>query len=103
MLDATTPLRFSHLTTIAVVTTVVAPFTHVFSLLNPYGSTGRHDRAGADPHVHPPHRHPRVSGNNNAWQFVYGCMSEITIMAQGVGDPDVERESHHLRQGLPEL
>ena len=83
VLDATTPLRFSHLTTIAVVT-VVAPFSHVFSLLNPYGSTGV--TTGQGPTHTLIHRTGIPgSGNNNAWQFVYGCMSEITIMGKASG------------------
>ena len=83
VLDATTPLRFSHLTTIAVVT-VVAPFSHVFSLLNPYGSTGV--TTGQGPTHTLIHRTGIPgSGNNNAWQFIYGCMSEITITGKASG------------------
>src|SRR6185437_3206739 len=39
VLDASTPIRFSHLSGIAV-TTVTGPFTHNFSLLNMASSTG---------------------------------------------------------------
>ena len=83
VLDATTPLRFSHLTSIAVVT-VIAPFSHVFSLLNPYGSTGVTTGQGPT-HTFIHRTGIPGSGNNNAWQFVYGCMSEITINAKASG------------------
>jgi hypothetical protein len=83
VLDATTPLRFSHLTTIAVVT-VIAPFSHVFSLLNPYGSTGV--VTGQGPTHSLIHRTGIPgSGNNYSWLFSYGCMSEITITGKATG------------------
>jgi hypothetical protein len=83
VLDATTPLRFSHLTTIAVVT-VIAPFSHTFSLLNPYGSTGV--VTGQGPTHSLIHRNNIPgAGNNYAWLFPYGCMSEITINAKASG------------------
>lgn len=83
VLDATTPLRFSHLTGISV-TTVTAPFTHTFSLLNPSSSTGV--TTGQGPTHTIIHRTGIPgSGNNNAWQFVYGVMSEITISGKASG------------------
>jgi hypothetical protein len=83
VLDATTPLRFSHLTTIAVVTSV-APFSHTFSLLNPYGSTGV--TTGQGPSWSFIHRNNIPgSGNNYSWLFPYGCMSEITFNAKASG------------------
>jgi hypothetical protein len=83
VLSASTPLRFSHLTTIAVVTSV-APFSHTFSLLNPYGSTGV--VTGQGPSYSIIHRNNIPgSGNNYSWLFPYGCMSEITINMKASG------------------
>jgi hypothetical protein len=83
VLSASTPLRFSHLTDVAAVT-VVAPFSHTFSLLNPYGSTGVTTGQGPT-HTFIHRTGIPGSGNNYAWQFVYGCMSEITINAKASG------------------
>lgn len=82
-LVASTPLRFSHLTGVAV-TNTTAPYTHVFSLLNPNSSTGV--TTGQGPSHTLIHRTGIPgSGNNNAWQFAYGCMSEITISGKASG------------------
>jgi len=82
-INPATPLRFNHGTT-TTITTVVAPFTNTFSLLNPYGSTGV--TTGQGPSYTFIHRTGIPgSGNNNAWQFVYGCMSEITINGKASG------------------
>ena len=82
-LDATTPLRFSHLTGVAVVT-VVAPFSHVFSLLNPYGSTGVVTGQGPT-HSFIHRNNIPGSGNNYSWLLAYGAISEITINAKASG------------------
>ena len=82
-LTAVTPVRFSHLTGVAV-TNTTAPYTHVFSLLNPNSSTGV--TTGQGPSHTLIHRTGIPgSGNNNAWQFTYGCMSEITISGKASG------------------
>ena len=82
-LTAATPTRFSHLTAVAV-TNTAAPYTHVFSLLNPNSSTGV--TTGQGPSHTIIHRTGIPgSGNHYAWQFVYGCMSEITIMGKASG------------------
>lgn len=83
VISAATPLRFSHLTGVTV-TTVIAPFSHTFSLLNPYGSTGV--TTGQGPSWTFLHRNNIPgSGNNYSWQFVYGCMSEITLNFKASG------------------
>jgi hypothetical protein len=83
VLNASTPLRFSHLTGITI-TTVVAPFSHSLSLLNPYGSTGV--TTGQGPTHSFIHRtNIPGSGNNYAWLFAYGVMSEISIMGKASG------------------
>jgi hypothetical protein len=83
VLNAATPLRFSHLTGITI-TTVVAPFTHSLSLLNPYGSTGV--TTGQGPTHSFIHRtNIPGSGNNYAWLFAYGVMTEISIMGKASG------------------
>ena len=83
VVDASTPIRFSHLTGVTI-TTVTAPFTHSLSLLNPYGSTGV--TTGQGPTHTILHRTGIPgSGNNNAWQFAYSCISELTISGKATG------------------
>jgi hypothetical protein len=75
VLDATTPLRFSHLTTIAVVT-VIAPFTHQFALLGPGSSTG----ATEPPSMTVNHATGIPgSGNHNAVQYLYTKFHDLTF------------------------
>ena len=83
VLNASTPLRFSHLTAISV-TTVVAPFTHSLAVLNPYGSTGVTTGQGPT-HTFIHRTNIPGSGNNYAWSFAYGVMSEISIMGKASG------------------
>lgn len=83
VVDASTPIRFSHLTAISI-TTVIAPFTHTFSLLNPASSTGVVTGQG------PTHTFIHKTGipgvgNNYAWQYAYGVMSEIVITGKANG------------------
>lgn len=82
-LTAATPTRFTHLTGVAITNTTY-PYSHVFSLLNPYGSTGV--VTGQGPTHSFIHRNniPGV-GNNYAWLLAYGAMSEITINAKASG------------------
>ena len=99
VLDATTPLRFSHLTTIAVVT-VIAPFSHTFSLLNPYGSTGVTTGQGPT-HTFIHRTNIPGSGNNYAWQFLYGVMSEISIMGKASGALTWSGKVTHYSRAYP--
>lgn len=83
VIDATTPIRFSHLTATAI-TTVTAPFTHTFSNLNPASSTGNSS-------AHPPtyttlHRNLIPgSGNFNADQYLYTNFSGVKFDAKKDG------------------
>ena len=99
VLNAATPLRFSHLTTIAVVT-VVAPFSHTFSLLNPYGSTGVTTGQGPT-HTFIHRTNIPGSGNNYAWQFLYGVMSEISIMGKASGALTWSGKVTHYSRAYP--
>jgi hypothetical protein len=83
VLNASTPLRFSHLASVAVVT-VVAPFSHAFSQLNPGSSTGN---ATCQPpsnsfwHVNT----PAGSGNFSADEYLYGVVTELTVSGKANG------------------
>jgi hypothetical protein len=83
VLSSATPLRFSHLTAIAI-TTVVAPFTHTISLLNSYGSTGVVTGQGPT-HTFLHRTNIPGTGNNDAWQFAYGCVSSLVITGKATG------------------
>lgn len=78
-----TPVRFAHGSGVAV-TTVVAPYTHVFSNLNPASSTGNTS-------AHPPtwttlHRnYVAGTGNNNADQYLYTNFSDVKFQAKKDG------------------
>jgi hypothetical protein len=83
VLSALTPLRFSHLTAITI-TTIVAPFTHVFSLLNPASSTG--SVSGQPPTHSIGHRNQTAgSGGNYADLYSYGCFSEVKLSGAASG------------------
>ena len=84
VLNANTPLRFSHLASVAVVT-VVAPFTHTFALLNT-GGTGLYAPSAQPPTYTIGHINtPAGSGNYYADQFLYAIMDELTISAKADG------------------
>lgn len=74
VLDATTPLRFAHLTATPF-TNTTAPYTHVFALLN--GSVG----AANGPAQGPTHCWTDRQGiaANGAEQYAYSCFSEVTL------------------------
>jgi hypothetical protein len=80
VLNAATPLRFNHLTAMAI-TTVVAPFTHTFSGLNPNSSTGN---SGAQPpswtFLH--RNYIAGSGNDNADAYLYGHITNMKLEAK---------------------
>jgi hypothetical protein len=70
----TTPARFAHLSGKAT-STVVAPFTHIFSLLN---------AGNGQPVTHTKTHHQGISGSFGARQYAYWCSSGIdfTMNAQ---------------------
>jgi hypothetical protein len=82
-LKTTTPLRFSHLTGVAV-TNTTAPYTHVFSLLNPGSSTGN---TSAQPPTYTwLHRNfIATSGNFNADQYSYTRVTDLSLTAKKDG------------------
>jgi hypothetical protein len=81
--DASTPIRFNHLSGVSV-TTVVAPYTHQFSLLGPGSSTGNTSTEPPSLTVNHTTYIPG-SGNYNAVQYLYGCMSEMTLSGKASG------------------
>ena len=74
VLDASTPLRFAHLTATPF-TNTTAPYTHVFAVLN--GSVG----AANGPAQGPTHCFTDRQGiaANGATQYAYACASEVTL------------------------
>lgn len=83
VIDASTPIRFAHLTAIAI-TTVTGPYTHNFSLLNMNSSTGN---TGAQPPTYTLlHRNGVAgSGNNNADQYLYSHFSALKLVMKKDG------------------
>jgi hypothetical protein len=83
VLNTATPLRFSHLTTISI-TTVVAPFTHVFSLINPSSSTGN---TSAQPPTYTFLHRNLIAGSGNYYadQYSYTRMTDLTLTAKKDG------------------
>jgi hypothetical protein len=81
--SAATPVRFNHLSGVAVVS-VVAPFTHTFNTLNLASSTGS---TSAQPPSHTlVHRNGLAGpGNYNADLYAYTCFSELTITGKSSG------------------
>lgn len=82
-LKTSTPLRFSHLTGVAV-TNTTANYTHVFSLLNPGSSTGN---TSAQPPTYTwLHRNFIAgSGNFNADQYSYTRVTDLNLTAKKDG------------------
>lgn len=83
VVSANTPLRFSHLTATAVVT-VIAPFTHVFSLLNPASSTGL---TSCQPPSHSIVHHNYLPGSGGFFAdlFTYGVVTDFSLMGDAKG------------------
>jgi hypothetical protein len=77
------PLRFAHASA-ATITTVVAPFTHVFSTLNPASSTG--NVSGQPPSLSVVDRN-QVAGSGGFYGdlFNYFCMSEMEFSGEPTG------------------
>src|SRR5205807_813549 len=82
-LKAATPLRFSHLTGVAV-TNTTANYTHTFSLLNPGSSTGN---TSAQPPTYTwLHRNLiATSGNFNADQYSYTRVTDLNLTSKKDG------------------
>jgi hypothetical protein len=84
VLNANTPTRLGHLASVTV-TTVVAPFTHTFALLNT-GGTGLYAASAQPPTYTIGHINtPAGSGSYNADEFLYGIIDELTISAKADG------------------
>lgn len=83
VVDSTTPIRFSHASGVAV-TTVVAPFTHVFSLLNMNSSTGN---TSAQPPTYTLLHRNGIAGsvNYNADQYLYSHFTDLKFQAKKNG------------------
>jgi hypothetical protein len=80
VLNSATPLRFAHSSAITV-TTVVAPYTHTFSNLNPGSSTG--NTSSQPPSYTLLHRTGLAgSGDYNADQYVYGHFTDLKLEAK---------------------
>ena len=80
VLSASTPLRFNHLTGITI-TTVVAPFTHTFSNLNPNSSTGN---ASAQPPSYTINHRTQIPGSGNYYadQYLYSHITDLKLEAK---------------------
>lgn len=84
VLASGTATRLSHLASVSV-TTVVAPFTHTFALLNT-GGTGLYPTAAQPPTYTIGHINtPAGSGSYFADEFLYGIVDELTISAKADG------------------
>jgi hypothetical protein len=83
VLNAATPLRFSHLTALTI-TLVAAPFTHVFSLLNPASSTGS---VTGQPPTHSFAHRNQVAGSAGFYAdlYPYGCFSQLKLSGNASG------------------
>jgi len=81
--SASTPIRFNHLSGVTI-QPVIAPFSHTFTALNVNSSTGL---TGCQPPTHTiAHRTTLAgSGGNLADQYLYSCVSEITITGKKSG------------------
>lgn len=82
VLAATSPLRFNH-TTAATVTTVIAPFTHVFATLNPASAIGN---VGSQPPSHTFLDRNQVVGTPGYSDvYPYGCFSQVKLTGNTSG------------------
>jgi hypothetical protein len=78
-----TPIRFAHLSA-AAITTVIAPFTHIFSCLNPGSSTGN---VGAQPPSLSIQDRNQVAGSGGFYGDVFPltCLSELEFQGNPMG------------------
>jgi len=81
VIDSSTPIRFSHLTGIAV-TTVTGPYTHYFSVLNMTSSTGS---TSAQPPTYTVLHRNGIAPTYSADQYVYGHFSKLKFQAKKDG------------------
>ena len=82
-LATSTPTRFSHLTGVAVVGTT-APYVHSFATLNPASSTGL-TNCQPPSHTLAHYNYLPGSGGYYADEFLYACVSELTITGNATG------------------
>lgn len=83
VIDASTPIRFNHLSGVAI-TTVVAPFTHAISNINPGSSTGNTSSHPATYTLL--HRNYIAgSGNHNADQYLYTNFTGVKLQLKKEG------------------
>lgn len=83
-LQTTTPTRFSHASAVAV-TNTTAPYTHSFAALNPGATTLNAASCQPPTHTLVHHNTPAGSGNFSADQYLYSCLSELTITGKANG------------------
>jgi hypothetical protein len=81
VVDASTPIRFSHLTATAVVT-VAGPYTHNFSLLNMTSSTGS---TSAQPPTYTVLHRNGIAPTFSADQYLYGHFNALKFQAKKDG------------------
>jgi hypothetical protein len=83
VISAATPVRFSHVGS-TTITLVVAPFTHVFSLLNPASSTGS---VTGQPPTHSIAHRNQVAGSAGYYAdlFPYCCFSSVKLSGAASG------------------
>jgi len=91
VISAATPLRFPHASGVDVIT-VVAPFTHVFSLLNGTGNCQPPTHTFADMNFIPA---------NKARLFPYSCFSEIVLTGNAEGFFTWSGKAMGFRSQLP--
>ena len=82
-INANTPLRFAHGSAVTI-TTVVAPFTHTFSLLNPNSSTGL---TSCQPPSHSIVHHNYLPGSGGYYAdlFTYAVVTDFSLMGDAKG------------------
>jgi Phage tail tube protein len=83
VLNSATPIRFNHASAVTV-TLVSAPFTHVFSLLNPGSLTGS---VTGQPPTHSFAHRNQVAGSGGYYAdlYPYGCLSQIKLNGAASG------------------
>jgi hypothetical protein len=83
VVSATTPIRFAHASGVTI-TTVVAPFTHVFNTLNPASSTGV---ISGQPPSHTLIDRNQTGGSGNFYidQYPYACVSQLKLSGAATG------------------
>lgn len=83
VVSAATPIRFAHASAVTI-TTVVAPFTHTFSTLNPASATG--NISGQPPsHTLIDRNQTGGSGSYYIDAYSYACMSQLKLTGAATG------------------